>query len=411
MKSSRLIAFETLYKIFQDKSYSNIALDSVLKKKDCDKQFVSALVYGVVERKITLDYFIKKYTTGRIKPKVNIILQMGAYQLLFMDKVPSNSAVDESVKLSKEVGQEYYSKLVNAVLHKIDLDRQLPDDLSVKYSVPEHLLNMWIKQYSKETVEKFLPCINDRPPVFAIPNTLYVDADELVYELACDGIESEAYKDVVKIESAFDLSKSKAFQNGLFYIEDLSSYECACALNAKDGETVIDVCSAPGGKAFASALKMNNIGTIYAFDLYEQRVSLIDKSANRLGIDIIKTDKNDALEYNDNIPQADRVLCDVPCSGFGIIRRKPEIRYKDLDSVKELPSVQLKILQTSSLYVKSCGTLVYSTCTLNKKENEKVVSAFLNNNKSFTLVSEKTTFPSIDAGDGFYYAVMVKNEN
>lgn len=411
MKSSRLIAFETLYKIFNDNSYSNLVLDSVLKKDTDDKQFIAALVYGVVERKLTLDYFIEKYTDKKIKPKIKIILRMGAYQLLFMDKVPPNAAINESVKLTKEIKQDYYSGLVNAVLHKIDKDREIPDDFSVKYSVPKNLINMLVKQYGEERVREFLPCLNSRPPVFAVPNTLYVDADELFYELLCDNIDCEVFGEVVKINSSFDLSKSRAFQNGLFYIEDLSSYECARSLEAKEGETVLDLCSAPGGKSFAAALDMKNSGEIYSYDLYEQRISLVKKSAQRLGINIIKTAVNDASVYNENIPKADRILCDVPCSGFGIIRRKPEIRYKELDSVKELPSLQLKILETSSEYLKNNGRIVYSTCTLNKKENEKVVSAFLDNHKNFRFLSEKTTFPSADGGDGFYYAIMVKNEN
>lgn len=411
MKSSRLIAFETLYKIFSDNSYSNLVLDSVLKKETVDKQFVSALVYGVVERKLTLDYLIEKYTDKKLKPKIQIILRMGAHQLLFMDKVPSSAAINESVKLTKEIKQEYYSGLVNAVLHKIAADREIPDDLSIKYSVPENLINMWKKQYGENKVCEFLPCINSRPPIFAIPNTLYVDADELFYELQCDNIDCEVFGNVVKINSSFDLNKSKAFKNGLFYIEDLSSYECARALGAKDGETVLDVCSAPGGKSFAIALDMKNRGKIYSYDLYEQRVNLVKKSAKRLGIDIIEASVNDASIYNESIPMADRILCDVPCSGFGIIRRKPEIRYKELDSVKDLPELQLEILETSSKYLKNNGTIIYSTCTLNKKENEKVVTAFMENHKNFALISEKTNFPSADGGDGFYYAVMVKNEN
>lgn len=411
MKSSRLIAFETLYKIFYDNAYSNIALDKAIKDIKEDKPFISALVYGVVERKITLDYFINKYVTSKPKPKILTILRLGAYQLLYMDKVPSSAAINESVKLTRDIKQDYYSSLVNAVLHKIDNDRNVPDDLSVRYSVPENLINMWIKQYGREIVENFLPSINERPPVFSVPNSLYVDADELLYELMCDGIDGEAVGDVVMITSAFDLNTSKAFMNGLFHIEDLSSYECALALGAEPGDIVLDVCSAPGGKAFTIAEQMNNNGEIFAFDLYEHRVNQIIEGADRLGISIIKADINDASVYNENIPLADKILCDVVCSGFGIIRRKPEIRYKELDSVADLPAIQLKILETSAKYLKNSGTLVYSTCTLNKKENEKVVSAFLNNNSNYSLKEEKTSFPSELGGDGFYYAVLIKNEN
>lgn len=411
MKSSRLIAFETLYKIFYDDSYSNIALDNALKNVNEDKAFISALVYGVVERRLTLDYFINKYAQSKPKPKIMTILRLGVYQLLFMDKVPSSAAINESVKLCKEIKQDFYSKLVNAILHKIDNDRDIPDNLSVKYSVPEHLINMWIKQYTRETVEEFLPAVNDRPPVFAIPNALFLDAEELSYELTDEGIENEIINDVCMINSSFDLSKSKAFNNGLFYIEDLSSYNCAKALNAKSGDVVLDVCSAPGGKAFTIAGEMKNKGELYSYDLYEHRVKLVDESKARLGFTCIKTGVNDALKYNPEIPMADKIICDVVCSGFGIIRRKPEIRYKNLDDIKELPKIQLDILSTSSRYLKQGGQMIYSTCTLNKKENEMVVREFLNNNNDFCLIDEKTTFPSKFGGDGFYWALLKKNEN
>lgn len=411
MKSARLIAFEVLHKIFYDKAYSNIALDHALKSVDNDKAFVSALVYGVVERKITLDYFIHKYINSKPKPKIMTILRLGAYQLLFMEKVPASAAINESVKLVKEVKQDYYASLVNAVLHKIDDDNTIPEDLSIQYSVPQNLLNMWFKQYGKEKVVEFLPYINGKPPVFAVPNLQYVDADELLYELLCEGIEAQKVNNIVQINSSFDLNKSKAFSNGLFHIEDMSSFECASALGVRENETVLDMCSAPGGKAFAISYQMKNTGRIYAFDLHEHRIRQIKSGIERLNLRNIECMVNDACVYNENIPKADRILCDVVCSGFGIIRRKPEIRYKELDSVKALPAIQLKILTTSSLYLKNGGTLVYSTCTLNKKENEKVVKAFLENNKDFKLLNEKTTFPSENGGDGFYRAVIIKNEN
>lgn len=409
MKSSRLIAFETLYKIFKDNSYSNLAVDNALKDVNDDKSFISALVYGVVERKLTLDYFIGKYVSSPPKPKIMTILRLGAYQLLFMDKVPASAAINESVKLTYDINQSYYSKLVNAVLHKIDKDRIIPDSLSIKYSVPEHLINMWIKQYGREVVENFLPALNERPPIFAIPNSLYLDADELCYELLSENIECEVFDDVILIHSSFDLSKSKSFENGLFYIEDFSSYACAKALGAEKGDVVIDVCSAPGGKAFTITQSMENNGKILAFDLHSHRVELIKSSAVRLGFSIIDAQVNNALIYNEDMPKADKVICDVPCSGFGIVRRKPEIRYKELDSIKDLPNVQLEILTVSSKYLKSGGRLIYSTCTLNKKENEKVVSAFLAENSNFNLDYEKTIFPSKSGGDGFYYAVINKN--
>ena len=409
MKSSRLIAFETLHKIFNDSTYSNLAVDSALKDVETDKAFVSALVYGVVERKLTLDYYIEKYITSKPKPKIMTILRLGAYQLLFMDKVPGSAAINESVKLTHEIKQDYYSKLVNAVLHKIDSNREDIDNPSIKYSVPECLINMWNKQYGADRVNQFLPALNERPPIFAIPNRQFTDAEELCYELLDEGVDCEVFDDVVLINSSIAFDNSRAYKNGLFYIEDLSSYNCAMSLEAKPGEMVIDFCSAPGGKAFTIAQEMENNGKLYAFDLYEHRAELVMKSAKRLELDVIKTGVNDASIYNADIPKADRILCDVPCSGFGIVRRKPEIRYKDLDSIKDLPEIQLNILKTSSMYLKKGGRLIYSTCTLNKKENEKVVAAFLENNLDFRLEYDKTVFPSANGGDGFYFAVLTKN--
>lgn len=409
MKSSRLIAFETLHKIFYDSTYSNLAVDNALKDVDKDKAFISALVYGVVERKITLDYYINKYLTAKPKHKIMTVLRLGAYQLLFMDKVPSSAAINESVKLTRDIKQDYYSKLVNAVLHKIDSNREELDNPSIKYSVPECLINMWNKQYGADTVSEFLPALNERPPIYAIPNRQFVDAGELCYELLEEGVDCEVLEEVVLIHSSIDFNRSRAYKNGLFYIEDLSSYHCAKALQAKPGETVIDFCSAPGGKAFTIAQDMENNGRLYAFDLYEHRAELVKKSAERLELNVIISGVNDASVYSDTIPEADRILCDVPCSGFGIVRRKPEIRYKNLDSIKDLPEIQLNILKTSAMYLKDGGRIIYSTCTLNKKENEKVVSAFLNEHSGFSFEYDKTIFPSANGGDGFYFAVLTKN--
>ncbi len=411
VKNPRLIAFEILHKIFTEKAYSNITLEYALRDINNDKAFISALVYGTVERKITLEYYIDKYVDKKPKAKVLTLLYLGAYQIKFMDKVPSSAAINETVKLSKELKLDYYSALINAVLHKIDSDKTESNDIYIKYSVPENLLNMWIKQYGRNQVLSFLPYINGRPPVYAVANRIYLDANELQYELSNENIDCEAVDDVVKINSSFSLNSLKAFKNGLFHIEDLSSYKCALSLSPSNEETVFDMCSAPGGKAFTIAEKMNNTGRVFAFDLYEHRVKKINEGAARLGLDNIIGAVNDATVFNSKLPPADKVLCDVPCSGFGIIRRKPEIRYKELDSINGLPAIQLKILEISSMYLKKGGRLVYSTCTLNKKENEQVVEKFIFTHRNFKLIEQETEFPDINGGDGFFKAVMVKNEN
>ncbi len=410
MKNSRLIAFEILYKMQKEGAYSNIALDKALSEYETsDKAFISNLVLGVTERKITLDYLINPYLSGKTKPKVMLILYLGAYQLYFMDKVPSSAAINTSVELAGMTGVSYYKNLINAVLHKIDdnrIDLDSIEDLSVKYSCPKNLINFWTKMYGSDKCEKILSVINEKPPVFAVPNTLYVDCEELTYELLSSNVECETDGELVKINSSFDLGSLKPFKDGLFHIQDKSSYECAKALEAKEGDVVLDICSAPGGKAFTIAEGMNNKGCVFAFDIHEHRVRLIENGAKRLGLNNIKASVNDAEVYSDTIPEADRILCDVPCSGFGIIRRKPEIRYKELDSIKELPELQLEILETSSKYLKDNSRLIYSTCTLNKRENENVVKAFLDKHTEFKLIKEKTVFPSKNGGDGFYYAVL-----
>ena len=412
MKNARLSAFDMLYDIIYGGAYSNIVLEKGLKAVESkDKSFVSRLVYGVIERRLSLDYAINKFLNGKTKPKVKILLYIGAYQVLYMDKIPDAVAVYETVSLCDNIGLSYYKKLINAVLHRIiDYKTEFDSiyDLSIKYSCPQHLINMWTKMYGEDNVVDILESINNRPPVFAIPNSKYVDAEELYYELFSAGIDCEIFNDVVKINSSFDLSGLKAFNDGLFYIEDYSSYSCAKALEAEPDDVVLDLCSAPGGKAFTIA---QSGATVYAYDIYEHRVELIKKSAKRLGLNNIITGINDALIYNANIPFADRIICDVPCSGFGIIRRKPEIRYKNLDDIKELPQIQYNILFTSSRYLKSGGVIIYSTCTLNKKENEQVVDRFLNNNTDFSLVESKTVFPTKNGGDGFFYSILKKKND
>lgn len=412
MKNARLSAFDMLYDIIYGGAYSNIVLEKGLKTVESkDKGFVSRLVYGVIERRLSLDYAINKFLNGKTKPKVKILLYIGAYQVLYMDKIPDAVAVYETVSLCDNIGLSYYKKLINAVLHRIidyKTEFDVIDDLSIKYSCPQHLINMWTKMYGEDNVLDILEQINNRPPVFAIPNSKYVDAEELYYELFSAGIDCEIFNDVVKINSSFDLSGLKAFNDGLFYIEDYSSYSCAKALGAKSDDVVLDLCSAPGGKAFTIA---QSGATVYAYDIYEHRVELIKKTAKRLGLNNIITGINDALIYNANIPFADRIICDVPCSGFGIIRRKPEIRYKNLDDIKELPQIQYNILFTSSRYLKSGGVIIYSTCTLNKKENEQVVDRFLNDNTDFSLVESKTVFPTKNGGDGFFYSILKKKND
>lgn len=411
MTDSRQTAFETLYKIFYDNAYSNIALDSALSRAENSKAFVSRLVYGVVERKLTLDYIISEHC-NKPKPKLLTILRMGVYQLYFMDSVPSSAAINESVKLAKNNGMKFYSGMVNAVLHKIDnnrIDINSVQDPSIKYSIPQNLIRMWQKAYGKEQTDSFLPSFNEPAPIYIVTNTVLTNIDSLSNIFRKKNILFEREGDLLKIKSSGDITVTDAFNNGLFYIQDKSCYEAVKALDIQKGQSVLDVCAAPGGKSFTAAQYTGITGKILSCDIYEHRVGLIKKSAERLGLENIHTIVNDALKYNIEIEKADRIICDVPCSGFGIIRRKPEIRYKELDSIKGLPDIQYDILKTSSKYLKKGGRILYSTCTLNLRENERVVEKFINENSDFSIIKSKTIFPEIGGGDGFFYSVIERN--
>ena len=434
MKNARQTAFDILSKIQKDSSYSNLTIDSFLASvclDEVDSAFVSALVYGVLESSFTLDYQLAanlKQPLKKLKPQVLTVLRLGAYQLLFMDKVPESAAVNESVKLIKANGCSFASALVNAVLRNIAKKGLcLPDEsdktfyYSVRYSFPQELVKFWIKSYGEENTVGIMESCSGRPPLIVRANTLKVTADELASTIKNEGIESKSsvVTDSLELGKCGSVERLKLFADGLFHVQDAASQFCIAALDPQPGETILDLCAAPGGKSFTVAERMNNTGKIVACDIHNHRLDLIKSGAARLGITNIECIVNDAAVYNENLPMADRVLCDVPCSGLGIVRRKPEIRCKPLDTLKELPPVQGKILDTASRYVKKGGTLVYSTCALNPKENENVCKSFLESHPDFksklpSFACEGmfirdgfiTLMPHINGTDGFFIAVF-----
>lgn len=432
MKSARQIAFEVLIKMHRNDAYSNIELDSALKNSGLDKRdcaLVSALVYGVTERLITIDYNIEKHLTGKInklKPEVLVILRLGTYQILFSDKIPNSAAVNESVKLAKNNRCAFAAGLCNAVLRAVGKSGLLlPDNsdkikyLSVKYSFPRWLCEMWQDAYGKENAEGVMRTAAEKPPIYIKVNNLKTTSDELINIFKDEGVTAESVKgfdSALQISDTGDIEKLYSYKNGLFHVQDLASQICAKALEAKENMTVFDVCSAPGGKAFTVAEHMNNNGTIKAFDIHEHRVKLINSGADRLGISIIEGKTGDAEQYDSSNGFADRVLCDVPCSGLGIVRRKPEIRYKEKILIDKLPLLQYRILENASNYVKTSGRLIYSTCTLNPAENEEVCKKFLQNHKEFKQVQPLndinstdgyiTLMPHIHGTDGFFIAAF-----
>lgn len=429
MNNPRQSAFEALVKTEKDGAYSNIALDFLLSKSNFDtrdKAFVSNLFYGVIERKITLDYQIELYTAkplSKMKADILTVLRIGVYQLLFMDKVPSSAAVNESVKLAKTNGLSYASGLVNAVLRKVaenglklPTDEASADFLSVKYSCPKWLINKWIKEYGETAAAGILERSVGAAVNYIRVNTTVISSDMLAAMLEKEGVtaaETDVPDCLEIVLSGKSVEALECFRRGFFHVQDKSCQLCAKALGASRGDRVFDLCAAPGGKTYTIAQFMCDEGEILSFDIHKHRVKLIENGAERLGLKCIKALEGDASVYREELGLADAVLCDVPCSGFGIIGRKPEIKYKNPDEVKALPALQLSILQNGSRYVKKGGRLVYSTCTLSKSENEKVCKKFLEGNSDFSSVapfenSESneylTLLPDAYNSDGFFIA-------
>ncbi len=423
--NSRTVAYEILLKIERDKAYSNLTLDKELSESDLsslDKALASRIVYGVLERKITLDYALNQYIKSgvkKLKPNVKTALRMGAYQILFMDKIPPSAAVNESVKLIKKKAQ-YASGMVNGVLRNlIRSGFEWPDENdkilynSVKYSCPEWLVELWFGYLGEEDTVKLLEHSLLPPPLYIRVNTIKTTTDELIELLAVKGITAEKtdVEDSLLLHGVSDVSNMKEYKSGFFFVQDLSSQVCAKSLNAQSGDTVFDMCCAPGGKTFTIAQTMKNKGKIKAFDIYDSRLQLVEQSAKRLGIEIVEVKNQDASKFYPDCGMADRILCDVPCSGLGIIRRKPEIKYKAKEELNSLPEIQFSILMNASKYLKSSGILIYSTCTLNPSENEEICDRFISENPDFSKVGEyRRLLPQNDLSDGFFIAKFRKGE-
>lgn len=436
-KNARQIALEILVRMYRDAAYSNLTLDAALRRNALsgrDAALVSALVYGVQERLYTIDYQLSLYLKQplkKLKPEVIAALRLGVCQLLFMDKIPPSAAVSESVSLVRNNGCAFASGLVNAVLHKVaDAGLCLPEAqesetaaLSIQYSIPEWLIAKWQEAYGQCEMRAILEACTAPAPMTVRVNTLRTTAKELISVFAQDKISaciSTEIEDALILTRAGAIERTDAYQKGLFHVQDAASQLCCKALEAQPGETVFDLCAAPGGKSFTVAEQMRGKGKLCSFDLYSSRTALIEEGAERLGISMIQAAVADAACFNVSLGKADRVLCDVPCSGFGILRRKPEIRYKARGEVDKLPDLQYLILRNAARYVREGGRLLYSTCTLNPDENEAVCLRFLQEHPNFRPVQALpalsegrrdengffTLFPQSGGHDGFYIAVF-----
>ncbi len=432
----REAAYLSLERCDKTEKFSNLELDSAIKKYGFigqDRAFFTTLVYGVIEKKITLDYVIGVYSSKpieKIEPKLINILRLGIFQILFLDRTPDSAAVNESVELAKYHTHKGTSSFVNAVLRSvvrekgsIPMPKEGTDEyLSVKYALPTWLISMWRESYGADRTEKLLIGMNRAPYMTLRVNTLKTTRDELIATLKNEGIDcsiSERCDSAVNLNSNVPISDLTALGQGLCFIQDEASQLTVKALGASSGETVIDTCSCPGGKSFGIAMEMDNKGRLVSLDLHESKLSLVSSGAARLGIDILSTAVHNGTKPNEAlICTADRVLCDVPCSGLGVIAKKPDLRHKSPSDISRLPEIQYKILCNGASYLKDGGTLVYSTCTLNRAENEDIVSRFLSEHPDFSPLEDeifggapyKTFFPDLDGTDGFFAAKFIKNK-
>ena len=428
------ISLSILNKYDYDKAYVNKLLADTFKNKNIDnkdKGLINELVLGSIENRYLLDFIISQFSKIKIKKmsvSVRNILEMGTYQLLFLDKIPDSAVCNESVKLAKKYANRS-SGFINAVLRNISRNKyniKYPDKtedkigyLSIYYSFPKWIVEKLVDQFGfkfcedilKSSSKTYSPAI--RANILKVPNdgNGKVKTDEFIDTLKSENINIIPNEDIQNcfwVDGKLDINNSKSYKNGLYTIQNPSSQLTAITLDPKPNEIVIDVCAAPGGKTTHIAELMKNKGRVLAFDIYQHKIDLINKSANRLGIDIIEAVKHDSSIFKPELVEyADRVLVDAPCSGFGVIHTKPDIKWhRNENDIKELIKIQEKILSVSSKYVKKGGTLVYSTCTILKDENEIQISKFLSENRDYKLISEKRLFTHIDGGSGFYIAKL-----
>ncbi len=415
MKNPRRLAFESLKKCEADGKYSNLEVTSRLCKNDLDERdrgLYTALVYGVIEKKITLDTLILTLSDRKVLDKDTLTaLRLGLYQILFMDRIPDHAAINESVSLVKSTSR---APFVNAVLRRAVREKEsLAERLvsageSAVYSFPEWIIELWREGYGEERKTALLEAFSKKPPVTLRVNTLKITPDALLEKLP--SAEKHPFADDILVLREGGVEKLYGYEEGLFFVQGTSSRVAVKALGLAGGERVIDTCACPGGKSFTAAIDMGNKGEIFSFDLHRSKLSLIEKGAKRLGLDIISADENNAYFPKEVlIGTADAVICDVPCSGLGIVAKKPDIKYKEREEIERLPEIQKKILEKSVLYLKKGGRLLYSTCTLNPRENERVTDAFLKENEGYKRLGSPTTvFAEEGYEDGFFYDIIVK---
>ncbi len=431
----RRIALNLLNEYEAGEKYANLSLSSHSTDglSGEERAALTALFYTAVEHKLTYDYYIAALS-GRSIEKIDLytknILRLGLCQIRDMRSIPDFAAVNETVKLARGSGERAFvnALLRNAVRNKDSLP--LPDRkknaarfLSVKYSFPLHTVKLFISLYGEEECERLLLTFNESKYTDITVNTLRATPDSLALALGEQGIAatpSGAVEGSLRILGSFNPERASGFSEGHFFVQDRASAISAVALSPRAGDVIIDTCSCPGGKSFLAAILSGDKARIYSYDLHESKLSLITEGAMRLGLNSITAEAVDALVGNpDLFGKADKVICDVPCSGLGVLGKKPDLRYKSREALDSLPKLQGEILKASAKYLKVGGELLYSTCTLNPKENGEVVDSFIEANDGFALSDftscgyssqdgRLTLTPHKDGTDGFFMAKIVR---
>ena len=397
---ARETALNALIACRKSGAWSNGVLKEYIHRDRLDSRdaaLATRLCYGVLQNRQKLDFYLQQLLTGRLKdlhPVVRDILHLGLYQILELDKIPDSAAVNESVTLAKKYHKNpKAASLVNGVLRNAVRNRETlkePQSYADKYSHPDPLISLLKANLPKGTLEPMLMANNASPETVVQVNTLKITAAQLLLRLEKEQVTAKPHgwmKDCLVLSGTGSIENLPSFKEGLFYVQDpAAKLSVLCARLPKEDIRVLDCCSAPGGKSFAAAIAMEGNGQITSCDIHAHKTGLIEKGADRLGLTNITAQQQDATV---NVPQwveaMDVVIADVPCSGLGIIRKKPDIRYKNLEELKELPALQLAILENQSSYVKKGGVLLYSTCTVLKAENEDVVNAFLEKHEEYYL--------------------------
>lgn len=434
MTPARVAAFKALIHFRRDGAWTDLLLKKELSDMSSeDAALATAITYGVLQNMNLIDFYISQYSSIKLKkimPQVLDAMRCGAYQVLFMDKIPMFAAVNETVSIIKKSTNPKAASFANAVLRKLcDNKDSLPalncatkeEYFSIKYSHPLWLVEKFVNQFGVKTCESILKANNSAAPLYIRVNTIKISTDDLVSVLTEKNVQVcrvDGLEDALQCTSDFPLHLTDEFKKGLFYIQDIASQLAVHLLNPKPEDCVIDMCSAPGGKSLVAAQYMCNKGYIRSFDLYPHKVEIIKNNADKYGAYIIESAVADSAKTDETLLEwADKIICDVPCSGIGIIRKKPDIRYKNPEDIKDLPAIQYSILKNASKYLKPGGRLVYSTCTILKDENEDIINRFLSEEKDFSLVKVSneifgdsdgmiTLLPHINNSDGFFISVL-----